>query len=266
MSVTGKSCIVTGAANGVGLAIARRFAEDGAHVMLADMDENNLQTATDQLKDAGHDVQSFSGDLRQKLTIANLISATKDAFERVDVLVNGSRQVDYDPGDDFCPEMLSTLIEQNVGSNLRLTRAVVKVLTKQAEREGKSGNIGAIVNLTSIAANRTLPRLAAFSVSCAALDQLTRSLAVTLADRGIRVNAVAIGSVMSASLRQTIAERDGLRDLIVQATPLGRIGEAEEAAEAALFLASDHASFVTGQILTVDGGRSLLDPLAFPAH
>ena len=95
MSVNSKSCIVTGSANGVGLAIARRFAEAGANVTLADMDEENLQHATQALREAGHSVQSFSGDLRQKLTIANLISATKDAFDRVDVLVNASRQVDY---------------------------------------------------------------------------------------------------------------------------------------------------------------------------
>ena len=133
-------------------------------------------------------------------------------------------------------------------------------------KEENTGNVGAVVNLTSIAANRTLPRLAAFSVSCAALDQLTRSLAVTLAGSGIRVNAIAIGSVMSASLRNSMQSQDDLREMIVQATPIGRIGEADEAAEAALFLASDHASFITGQILSVDGGRSLLDPLAIPAH
>ncbi len=266
MSVANKSCIITGAANGVGLAIARRFAQAGAHVMLADMDDENLAAATKSLNEDGYAAQSFSGDLRQKLTIANLMSATKDAFDRIDVLVNASRQVDYDGEEEFCPEMLGTLFEQNVSANLRLTRAVIRVMLKQAEKESKTENIGSIVNLTSIAANRTLPRLAAFSVSCAALDQLTRSLAVGLAGRGIRVNAVAIGSVMSASLRQTISDREGLRDMIVAATPLGRVGEADEAAEAALFLASDHASFVTGQVMAVDGGRSLLDPLNIPAH
>lgn len=266
MSVTNKSCIITGAANGVGLAIARRFAEAGASVMLADMDDAKLASVTQALEEDGHAAKCFSGDLRQKLTIANLMSATIDAFDRIDVLVNASRQVDYDPDDGFCPDMLATLFEQNVSSNLRLTRAVVKVLKKQAMREDKSENIGAIVNLSSIASERTLPRLAAFSVSCAALDQMTRSLAVTLADQGIRVNAVAIGSVASASLRQKMADTDGLRDLITASTPIGRIGEPEEAAEAALFLASDHSSFVTGQILAVDGGRSLLDPLAIPAH
>lgn len=266
MTVAGKSCIVTGAANGVGLAMARRFAEAGANVMLADMDEENLQTVTASLADSDLSVQSFSGDLRQKLTIANLMSATIDAYDRIDVLVNASRQVDYDDGDDFCPEMLDVLFEQNVTSNLRLTRAVVKKMRKQAEKEDRTENIGAIVNLTSIAASRTLPKLAAFSVSCAALDQMTRSLAVTLATYGVRVNAVAIGSVMSASLRDSMHKQDDLRDLLVQSTPLGRVGEADEAAEAALFLASDHASFITGQIISVDGGRSLLDPLAIPAH
>lgn len=266
MPISGKSCIVTGAANGVGLAVARRFAAAGARVTMADMDEDNLDAQADALRDAGHEVQSFAGDLRQKLTIANLLSATKDAFDRIDVLINASRQVDYDPGRDFCPEMLGTLFDQNVGSNLRLTRAVVAKMIAQAEKEERTSNIGAVVNFSSIAAGRTLPNLAAFSVCSAALDQLTRSLAVSLADQGVRVNAVAIGSVMSASLRQRLNEDESLRDMIVEATPVGRIGEADEAAEAALFLASDAASFVTGQILAVDGGRSLLDPVTIAAH
>ena len=94
------------------------------------------------------------------------------------------------------------------------------------------------------------------------LDQLTRSAAVCLAPQGIRVNAVALGAVMTANLRQALREREELRDEIAAVTPLGRIGEPEEAAEAALFLASPAAGFITGQIVAVDGGRLVLDPLA----
>jgi 7-alpha-hydroxysteroid dehydrogenase len=103
-------------------------------------------------------------------------------------------------------------------------------------------------------------------VSCAALDQMTRSLAVALAKDGVRVNAVALGGVMTAHLKEALKDREELRAELAAVTPLGRIGEAEEAAEAVMFLASDAASFITGQILGVDGGRMNLDPMDRPAH
>lgn len=266
MSVSTKSCIVTGAANGVGLAVARRLAEEGAMVTLADMDEENLLDQVEALRSENFNVQAFVGDLGQKLTVANLLSATIDAYERIDVLVNASRKVALSDPLDLSEDMLSDLFERNVGANLRLTRAVVNKMIKQAADEDNPGETGSIVNLTSIAASRTLPGMTGFSVASAALEQLTRSLAVAFAANKIRVNAIAIGSVKSATLNDQMKENSELRDLIVNATPTGRIGEAEEAAEAAVFLASERASFITGQILAVDGGRSLIDPLSLPAY
>lgn len=266
MSVSHKSCIVTGSANGVGLAIARRFAEAGAHVTLADIDEENLTNEVAAITEGGYAAQAFSGDLREKLTIANLLSATIDAYDRIDVLVNASRKVAMSDPDELTDEHLNDLFASNVTANLRLTNAVIRKMVMQAEKEERTGAIGSVVNLTSIASNRTLPELGGFSVACAALDQMTRSLAVAQAPKGIRVNGIAIGSLKSASLRDNLQENPDLREQIVNATPAGRIGEAEEAAEAALFLASDQASFITGQILAIDGGRSLIDPLATPAY
>jgi 7-alpha-hydroxysteroid dehydrogenase len=106
----------------------------------------------------------------------------------------------------------------------------------------------------------------AYSISSAALDQMTRSLAVALAPYRIRVNAVAFGSVMSASLKDTLREHGNFREDIECHTPLGRIASATELAEAVQYLACDGSSFMTGQIMTMDGGRTLLDPVAAPAH
>jgi 7-alpha-hydroxysteroid dehydrogenase len=136
----------------------------------------------------------------------------------------------------------------------------------QAHDKESGQIIGTIVNLTSIASVRTQDDIFSYSVSSAALDQVTRSMAVSLAPKGIRVNAVSLGSIMSASLRDLMRGNLDLRDQVVDATPLGRIGEATEAAEAVLFLACDSSNFITGQVLTIDGGRSLLDRMNSPAY
>ena len=264
-SIAGKTAIVTGAANGVGLAIGRRFVESGANVVFADMDEESLRK---QMGDAAGDegaVRLFAGDLREKLCQANLLSTTIDAFERIDILVNASRQVVVtDPLDnEDCS--LDTMLQQNLYNSLRLSQIVAKRMIKQGEEQAE-GMLGAIVNLSSIAAVRTHPELLAYSVSTAAMDQMTRSLAVALADQRIRVNAVAFGSVMSASLKSSLKDHGDVRDDIKAHTPLGRIASPKEVADAVQFLASDSSGFMTGQVITVDGGRTLLDTVSAPVH
>ncbi len=265
-SVQGKTAIVTGAANGVGLAIARHLADQGANVMFADMDEARLKDElSDDIKNEDGNVRLFAGDLREKLTIANLLSATLDAFDQVDILVNAARQVRMTDPLDPDDNTMSLMLDQNLHASLRLSQLVARRMVKQGKDSDKSC-IGTIVNLSSIAAHRTRPELMAYSISCAALDQMTRSLAVALAPERIKVNAVAFGSVMSASLQERIRENDGYREQIIAQTPQSRIAGPNEVAEAVQFLCSDSSSFVTGEVLTVDGGRSLLDPVIAPAH
>ncbi len=265
-SIAGKTAVVTGAANGVGLAIARQFISAGANVMMADRDEDRLKNEVGQDEDSTGNAAFFAGDLREKLTIANLLSATLDRFDRVDIVVNASRQmVAVDPlnADDDAVEML---LQQNLMTSLRVSQLFAKRMIKQAEDADPDAQAGSIINLSSIAARRTQPNLLAYSVSSAALDQLTRSLAIALAPHRIRVNAIALGSVMSASLKGALKEHEEMREEIIDSTPLSRIASPTELADAAQFLASEGSSFVTGEILTVDGGRSLLDASASPAH
>ncbi|QIE45913.1 SDR family oxidoreductase [Pseudohalocynthiibacter aestuariivivens] len=263
-SISGKTAIVTGGANGIGLAIGRHFADKGANVMFADMDEERLAAEFGEVGD-GDSMRYFAGDLREKLTLANLLSATLDAFDSVDILINASRQLvisdPLNPDDDGVEESLA----QNLMTALRLSQLVAKRMIKQS-KDQEDGPAGSIVNLSSIAARRTHPDLLAYSISTAALDQLTRSMAVTLAPHRIRVNALAFGSVMSASLKEALKDNGDYRADIEAHTPLGRVASPWELSEAAQYLASDSAAFMTGQILTVDGGRSLLDPVAAPAH
>ncbi|MGL6208688.1 MAG: SDR family NAD(P)-dependent oxidoreductase [Paracoccaceae bacterium] len=267
LSIAGKTAIVSGAANGIGLAIARHFQDKGANVMFADMDEARLEAEVGAEARSEGSVRMFAGDLRQKLTIANLLSATIEAFDRVDVLVNASRQMMT--SDSMCAEedAVEELLQQNLMTGLRLAQMTAKRMIQRAEKQDEAGgSIGSIINLSSIAATRTQPGLLGYSISCAAVDQMTRSLAVELAHKGIRVNAVAFGSVMSASLQGALRENPEYLLAIEAGTPLHRIAAASELVETVQFLASDAASFVTGQILTVDGGRSLLDAVAAPAH
>ncbi len=265
-SIAGKTAIVTGAANGVGLAIGRQFVEAGANVMFADMDEAALEREIgDDASEENSPVRIFAGDLRKKLNVANLISATVDAFERIDILVNATRQVALTDPLDADDNTVMDLLEQNMLTSLRLSQAIARRMIKQGEGQDE-GSLGTIINLSSIAARRTHPELLAYSVSAAASDQMTRSLAVALAPKRIRVNGVAFGSVMSASLKSKLKENDDFRKEIIAHTPLQRIANANEVCDAVQYLASDAASFVTGQIMTVDGGRTLIDPVGCAAH
>ncbi|MEO0831444.1 MAG: SDR family oxidoreductase, partial [Pseudomonadota bacterium] len=173
-SIAGKTAVVTGAANGVGLSIARKFVDAGANVMFADRDEERLKNELPDSDDTEGNAAFYAGDLREKLTIANLLSATLDRFDRVDIVVNASRQmVAADPlnAEDDAVDML---IQQNLMTSLRVTQLFAKRMIKQAEDADPDAPAGSIINLSSIAARRTQPHLLAYSVSSAALDQLTR--------------------------------------------------------------------------------------------
>ncbi|WP_299828099.1 SDR family NAD(P)-dependent oxidoreductase [uncultured Roseobacter sp.] len=263
-SINGKTAIVTGAANGIGLAIARQFADRGANVMCADMDEKKLTNEWGDQAEEGT-LRYFAGDLRQRLTIANLVSATIDAFERVDILVNASRQVMPTDALNVEDTSVAVLLEQNLMTSLHLTQQVAKRMIKQGADQPE-GQLGSIINLSSIAARNTRPELMGYSIASAALEQMTRSMALALAPERIRVNAVAFGSVMSASLKSSVVENSDWREDIRDHTPLGRIAGPSELADAVQFLAAESSGFMTGEVITVDGGRSLLDAVAAPAH
>lgn len=266
LSISGKSVIVTGAAHGIGNAIARHFVDRGANVMFADIDEARLEAELgDKAKTEGP-ARYFAGDLCQKLTVNNLCSATIDAFERIDILVNAARS--FAPCDPLDPDedVLETMLRQNMKAALRLSQMIARRMIAQAEREGRrTGEVGSIINISTLASCRAQPELLAYSIACAAQDQATRSLAVALAPHRIRVNGVSFASVMSASLQASLRDNGDWREAITEGTPLGRIAAPGELAEAVQFLASEGAGFVTGQILTVDGGRGLVDAVRVPA-
>ncbi|MDO5704615.1 MAG: SDR family oxidoreductase [Paracoccus sp. (in: a-proteobacteria)] len=260
-SVHDKVAIVTGAAQGVGLAIARALLEAGAQVMFADMNEAALATEMAALPgDADRPARSFAADLGDRLALANLVSATIDAFDRVDILVNAHRLLK--PGDplESEPEQIEEMLRHNMMSALRLSQIVARRMIRQAQ-DGDGTEAGSIVNITTLAGTRPVPQLLGYSIACAALDQTTRALALALAPHRIRVNGISYSSLMTPEMKALLREDPALRERIIKGTPLGRIASPDELVDTALFLASPSSGFVTGQILTVDGGRGLTDPV-----
>ena len=249
-SVAGKTAIVTGAANGVGLAIARHLADAGANVMFADKDETRLRDEVGEVTDETSNIRYFAGDLREKLTIANLLSATLDAFDQVNILVNAARQVTTTSPLDPDDESMTVMLDQNLLSSLKLSQLVARRMIKQGKGSEKAC-IGTIVNLSSIAAQRTQSELMAFSVSCAALDQMTRSLAVSLAPERVRVNAVAFGGFSGR-------ETERFNEKYSKMLPIKRMLEPEEAGPPVEFLLDDaKSSSITGHVLVADGGWTI---------
>jgi 7-alpha-hydroxysteroid dehydrogenase len=277
-SIEGRTAIVTGAGQELGLAVARRLLDHGARVMFADMDEAGLKAALAGLE-GRPEVGRFHGDLRERLTLANLMSATIDRFDRVDILVNATRHWSGAVSDAVCDmdEMIEAQVRHNLMTTVRMTQLAAKRMIAQAAEATAGSSVsailsggaapeaapaGAIVNLGSIAAVRVQPPLIGDSVAAAALDQFTRAVAVQLAPHGIRVNAVA-----------TVPEPEGAPgELLSPARSVGqgptlprRAASPEEVAQTVHFLVSDAARALTGQVLIADGGRTLIDPVPAPA-
>ncbi len=264
-NLSGKTAIVTGASNGVGLSVAQLLCSAGANVVLADKNEEPLNEETELLKKKGFKVIAFSGDLTKKLTLNNLVATTVDEFETIEILVNGFRQIDLSEALNPEKDNFQKLFDLNFMVSFRLSQIVAKKMINQKGMEERR-DTGSIINLNSIADRLILPESFSYSICAASLNQLTKSLAVTLADKGIRVNAIAMGSIMSTTLKEMIREDLDSHDQVKQATPLKRIGETGEAASAVLYLASTISSFTTGQIITIDGGRTLTENIQVSAY
>lgn len=242
----GRVCIVTGAAQGIGEACARRFAREGAKVVLADVADAQGQALAQELQ--GLFVHCDVGD---KAQVDALVAATMQAHGRIDVLVNNAGIFKAAEFLDITEADWDAVLRVNLKGSFLVGQAVAREMA----RAGR----GAIVNMSSVNGVLTIPSIASYNASKGAINQLTRVMALSLADRGVRVNAVAPGTIATELAAKSVLTSEEARLRIMSRTPMKRLGEPWEVADVVAWLASDAASYVTGEIVVIDGGRMTLN-------
>ena len=252
MKLEGKVAMVTGGAQGIGLACAMRFADEGARVAIVDLDATRGAQAVDAI--GAQRAMFIAGDVARSETAQRALGDTVARFGSVDVLLNNAG---ITHAADFL-ELAEADFDRVLGVNLRsyflFGQAVAKWMV-QHERQGT------IVNMSSVNAVLAIPNQVPYCVSKGGVAQLTRVMAMSLAPRGIRVNAIGPGTIATELARNAVLGSPEAERTILSRTPLGRLGEPDEVAKVAVFLASDDASYLTGQTVFPDGGRLALNYL-----
>jgi NAD(P)-dependent dehydrogenase (short-subunit alcohol dehydrogenase family) len=251
MRLQDKVAVITGGAAGIGLACARRFAAEGAKVVLADVVADRGEQAAEAIQAGGADALFVACDVGDKAQVDALIERAVAAFGRVDCAVANAGIV------HACGFL--ELEEEDFDRVLRVNLKGVFLTGQAAARQmAAQGTGGTIVNMSSVNAVMAIPNIAPYVVAKGGVNQLTKVMALALADKKIRVNAIGPGSIMTDVLRAVADDPAAMRK-IQSRTPLGRVGEPDEVASVAVFLASDDSSYITGQTIYPDGGRLALN-------
>ena len=244
MRLKGKVAIVTGAAQGIGYSVADLFVREGAIVYLADVSGDAVEAAAAKL---GATAIAKHFDVSQKAACVQLVSEVVKEQGHLDVLVNNAGVLRTGDVLEISEEDFDAVLGVNLKGAFLLSQAAGKIMVEQ-----ESG--GSIINMSSVNAVLTIPNILPYNVSKGGLNQLTRVMAVALAQRGVRVNGIGPGSIATDMLEK-VMEDDAARHAILSRTPMGRTGTPEEIARVALFLASEDSSYISGQIIYADGGR-----------
>ena len=242
----GRVCIVTGAAQGIGEACARRFAREGAKVVVADIEDARGLALAAELQ--GLFVHCDVGD---KAQVDTLVAKTMLSHGRIDVLVNNAGIFKAAEFLDITEADYDAVLRVNLKGSFLVGQAVAREMVKAGR--------GSIVNMSSVNGVLTIPTIATYNMSKGGINQLTRVMALSLADKGVRVNAVAPGTIATELAAKAVLTSEEAKARIMTRTPMKRLGEPSEVADVVAYLASDAASYVTGEIVVVDGGRMTLN-------
>ena len=243
ISLAGKTAIVSGAARGIGAACARAFAEHGANVVLGDAIE-------DLCEETARSIAADTGAATVAVRAA-LLAACTDRFGGCDILLNNAGIIVSGSILDAAVEDFDRVLAVNLRGSFLLGRLVARHMVER-------GNGGCIINMSSTNAVVTIPEQLAYAASKGGVAQMTKAMAMALAPHDIRVNAIGPGTILTDMLKVVIAN-DEARRTILSRTPMGRIGDPSEVATVAVFLASDYASYITGDTIYPDGGRLSLN-------
>jgi NAD(P)-dependent dehydrogenase (short-subunit alcohol dehydrogenase family) len=253
--LTGRVAVITGGAQGIGEACARRLARDGAAVALWDLADGPGEALAAELRSGGAKALYQRCDVSNKPQVDAALAATLAAFGHVDALVNNAGIFKAAEFLDITEADWDAVIAVNLKGSFLVGQAVARAMT--ANRDGRG--FGTIVNMSSVNGVLAIPSIASYNASKGAINQLTRVMALALVGHGIRVNAVAPGTIATELARKAVLTSDEARARILSRTPMKRLGEPGEIADVTAFLLSDASSYMTGEIVVVDGGRMALN-------
>ncbi|MFN2530879.1 MAG: SDR family NAD(P)-dependent oxidoreductase [Pyrinomonadaceae bacterium] len=245
LDLTGKTAVVIGGTSGIGRAIAHGLAEAGADVVPTSRRPEQVAATAQEIEDRGRRTLRLTSDVSDSTTLDNLRDRTVAAFGKVDILVNCAGRTKRGPTINFTDEDWNDIFDINLNGTLRACRTFGRLMIQRG--------YGRIINIASLSTFVALFEVAAYSASKAAVASLTKSLAIEWAPHGVCVNAIAPGVFRTALNQKLLDETERGREFLLR-TPMKRFGKVGELAGAAVFLASDAASFVTGEVIVVDGG------------
>lgn len=245
LELDGKTAVVIGGTSGIGRAIAHGLAQAGADVVCTSRRAEQVETTAGEIENLGRKTLRVASDVSDRASLENLLEKCVGEFGKVDILINSAGRTKRAPTLDFTEEDWTAILETNLTGTLRACQVFGRNMIEQ--------KYGRIINIASLSTFVSLFEVAAYSASKAAVASLTKSLAVEWAKHGVNVNAIAPG-VFKTDLNRELLESTERGKEFQLRTPMGRFGKVEELAGAAVFLASDAASFVTGEVLVVDGG------------
>ncbi|MEJ2026236.1 MAG: glucose 1-dehydrogenase [Limibacillus sp.] len=251
MRLQGKVAVITGAAAGIGKACAKRFAEEGAKVVLADVQETRGEEAAEEIQAAGGEALFVSCDVGDKAQVEALMDKAEAAFGQIDCCIPNAGIVHACDFLDLSEEDFDRVLRVNL-------KGVFLTAQAAAKRMVAKGVKGTIINMSSVNQVMAIPAITSYVTAKGGVGQLTKVMSLALADKGIRVNAIGPGSIRTEVFEQVANDPEKLRGILSR-TPMGRVGEPKEIASVAVFLASEDSSYIPGQTIFPDGGRMALN-------